>query len=327
MGLLDRFLRGVNDAAEPVQRVAVLVDRRITQAADLAATGRSRGGVIVGIHRSLGGDDTESVVYSVALPVAGADPERVTVEVWSRHAHRLRLGLPVPVRTDGTAGVLDWPALCERWGVDPSDVVQRKQRKDRPDGIVDKAIDLRTSRRLAKLPRAAGTITGLDRFVLMGMRSSNWDVHLRLADGTRAKSPKDAIPVYAKWVAAPGAEVPVAVDPADPDKAAIDWIAAATAAAGVVELDDVPPPGSVAEADSGSGPAVAPAASTGPAAPPASAAPRPLASDPTLSSWVAMVQAGQMKPRAFQKAVADWQAAGMCSAEEAASALRAGAVS
>lgn len=323
MGLLDRFIRGVNDAAEPLQRATVLVDRRITQAAALAATGRSRGGIIVGIHRQLGGDDTESVVYSIALPVEGADPERVTVEVWSRHAHRLRLGLPVPVRTDGDAGVLDWPALCERWGVDPSDVVQRKQRKERPDGIADKAIDLRTSRRLAKLPRTTATIVGLDRFVLMGMPTSNWDVHLRLADGTRAKSPKDAIPVYARWVAAPGAEVPVAVDPGEPDKAAIDWIAAATATAGAVELDDVPPPGSVAEADSAPAPAPTPSAATAPAAPPAAAGPRPLASDPTLSSWVAMVQAGQMKPKAFQKAVADWQAAGMCTAEEAAAAVRA----
>ncbi|MEZ5176969.1 MAG: hypothetical protein R2746_01445 [Acidimicrobiales bacterium] len=122
----------------------IFPDRRITQAAELARTGRSRGGIVVGIHRHHAGDDTEEVVYTVALPPTAA-LERVAMVVGSRHAHRLRLGLPVPVRTDGSRGVLDWAALCERWGVDPSDVVQRKQRKARPDGIVDEAMDVRPS--------------------------------------------------------------------------------------------------------------------------------------------------------------------------------------
>jgi hypothetical protein len=208
--------------------------------------------------------------------------------VASRHAHRLRLGLPVPVRSDGKKAVLDWAALCARWGVDPSDVVQRTQRKDRPDGIVDRAVDVRTERRLAKRPRTTGTITDLRRVTILGMASSNWDIDLQLADGTRARSPKDSVRVYAKWVAAPGSVVPVAVDPAQPDKAAIDWVAAASASATSVELDDVPP-----------------------------------RSDPTLESWTAMVRSGHMKPTAFHKAVADWESAGMCTPAEAAAARQA----
>lgn len=322
MGFLDRIIRGTNEVAAPIQSATVLVDRRITQAAALAAGGDVRGGVIVGIHRQLDGQDSDEVAYSIVVPDPGGGSERVTVQVASRHAHRLRLGLPVPVRTDGKKAVLDWAALCDRWGVDPGDVVQRTQRKDRPDGIVDRAVDMRTERRLAKQPRTTGTITGLQRVTILGMASSNWDIDLQLADGTRARSPKDSVPVYAKWVAAPGSVVPVAVDPAQADKAAIDWVAAASAAATSAELDDVPPPGSVAEADS------APAAATEPpsasaAAPATSGSSRPPRSDPTIESWVAMVRAGHMKPKAFHQAVADWESAGMCTPEEAAAARHA----
>lgn len=321
MGLLDRFIRGANEVAAPVQSATVLVDRRISQAAALAAGGDVRGGVIVGIHRQLDGQDSDEVSYSIVVPDPGGGLERVTVEVASRHAHRLRLGLPVPVRTDGKKGVLDWSALCARWGVDPGDVVQRTQRKDRPDGIVDRAVDMRTERRLAKRPRTTGTITGLRRVTILGMASSNWDIDLRLADGTSARSPKDSVPVYAKWIAAPGSVVPVAVDPAQPDKAAIDWVAA-SAAATPAELDDVPPPGSVAEADSATASAAEPpSAVAGASIPPAAS--RPPRSDPTIESWVAMVRSGHMKPKDFHQAVADWESAGMCTPEEAAAARRA----
>jgi hypothetical protein len=58
---------------------------------------------------------------------------------------------------------------------------------------------------------------------------------------------KTAVPFYAGWLAAPGVEVPVAVDPKDPSKAVVDWAAAAnepTRAPG--RLDDPPPDGSAA---------------------------------------------------------------------------------
>ncbi len=270
-----------------------------------------RGGVIVGIHRQLDGQDSDEVSYSIVVPDPGGGSERVTVQVASRHALRLRLGLPVPIRTDGKKAVLDWAALCARWGVDPGDVVQRAQRKDRPDGIVDRAVDLRTERRLAKRPRTTGTITGLRRVTILGMASSNWDIDLLLADGTSARSPKDSVPVYAKWIAAPGSVVPVAVDPAQADKAAIDWVAAAArsrhlggarrrATAGQRGRGRQRPrigcraPVGLGRRTHGLG--VLP----------------PARSDPTLESWVAMVRSGHMKPKAFHQAVADWESAGMC---------------
>ena len=40
----------------------------------------------------------------------------------------------------------------------------------------------------------------------------------------------------------------------------------------------------------------------------------------TLQSWVGEVHAGRMKAKAFLKNVAEWEAAGLCTPDEAASA-------
>ena len=55
------------------------------------------------------------------------------------------------------------------------------------------------------------------------------------------------VPFYAGWLAAPGAEVPVCVDPKDPAKAVVDWAAAANEPIhSPGRLDDPPPDGSAA---------------------------------------------------------------------------------
>jgi hypothetical protein len=77
--------------------------------------------------------------------------------------------------------------------------------------------------------------------------SLNFDVTLRLDDGSQALAGNTEIPFYAAWLAAPGAEIPVAVDPKNPAKAVVDWAAAAnepTRSPG--HLNDPPPDGSAA---------------------------------------------------------------------------------
>ena len=60
------------------------------------------------------------------------------------------------------------------------------------------------------------------------------------------------MPFYAGWLAAPGAEVPVALDAKDPAKASVDWAAAAVeAAVRAGGVDDPPPSSSIAEILSG----------------------------------------------------------------------------
>jgi predicted secreted protein len=76
----------------------------------------------------------------------------------------------------------------------------------------------------------------------------NFDVALRLDDGAAAVATNIEIPFYAAWLAAPGAEVPVCVDPSDPAKAVVDWAAAASEPERTPGmLGDPPPAGSAAE--------------------------------------------------------------------------------
>jgi hypothetical protein len=156
---------------------------------------------------------------------------------------RLRLGAEVLVReSDGRSVVLDWPAMCARWGV-TGEPAQKISRKPPAEGVTDKAVDWGVERKLKKwTPRRA-------EIVALGLRPGtlNFDVTLRLDDGSRTVAPGAEIPFYAAWLAAPGAEVPVAVDPSDPGRAVVDWAAAAAEpgrAPGL--LDDPPPPGGAA---------------------------------------------------------------------------------
>ena len=97
---------------------------------------------------------------------------------------------------------------------------------------------------------ARAEILGFRRKVVLGMETDNWDVTLARRRRRRGGAAGDHVPFYARWIAAPGVSVPVAVDPQDASRAVVDWPAAAVewqARAG--GLDDAPPPGSIAELD------------------------------------------------------------------------------
>ena len=108
--------------------------------------------------------------------------------------------------------------------------------------------------------------------------------------GRRGEAADDGadVPFYARWIAAPGAGVPVAVDPGDPARAVVDWAAAALeCAARAGGLGDAPPPGSIAALDEARRAEPPAAVSTTPAEP---AAPPGL--DPiegvSLATWAAV---------------------------------------
>jgi hypothetical protein len=140
---------------------------------------------------------------------------------------RLHLGAEVRIRVDGDKVVLDMP-----------EIPQKFRRKPPAPGVVDRA------QRLKKWTPRRATIVSLSRRDSAFGPTLNFDVTLRLGDGTGAHAAKSEIPFYAAWLAAPGAEVPVLTDG---DRAVIDWAAAANEpnrpAGGP---DDPPPPGSAA---------------------------------------------------------------------------------
>jgi hypothetical protein len=160
---------------------------------------------------------------------------------------RLRLGVEVLVRhSDGDEVVLDWPAMCALWGV-AGEPAQKRRRKPPGNGVADKAVDWADQRRLKKWTPRRATITALSRRDSALGPTLNFDVALRLDDGTQAVAGNTEIPFYAAWLAAPGAELPVAVDPKDAATAVVDWAAAANEPSRSPGwLDDPPPHGSAA---------------------------------------------------------------------------------
>lgn len=328
MGLLDRLIRGVNRAAEPVQDVLTPTDPTMARGGELERSGAAGTGVIVGIARSAKNEFIHTV-YAVEV-ASPSGPQRFATEVTTTpHLHRLRLGLAVPVRTDGDRAVIDWPSLAARWNLGDGAPGQRTRRKVPADGVTDEALTSAAARALERGRRTTATIVALDRVMMLGLPTLNWDVHLRLDDGATVTSRKDQVPPYAWWLASSGALVPIGVDPRDPTRGAVDWAALTNAAAGPVGLDDQPPPGSIAEQVMSSPPPTEVVGTMGATdTREIIAANRDAAQvTGTLLDWVGEVSAGRMKPKAFLKNVAEWESAGLCTADEAAAARAAAGLS
>ena len=243
MGLLSWLNRGGNEVLSPT-----IVDPGFKRADSALETGAIAGATIVGIERKLD-DGTATRFVAVAVPTASGI-RTGGVQVMHGPAHvlaRLRLGVEVLVRhSDGDAVVLDWPAMRALWGV-ADEPGQKRRRKPPGNGVTDNAVDWGEQRRLKKwVPRRA-TITALSRRDGVMGPTLNFDVALQLDDGAQAVAGNTDVPFYAAWLAAPGAEVPVAVDPKDPAKAVVDWAAAANEPGrSPGRLDDPPPDGSAA---------------------------------------------------------------------------------
>jgi hypothetical protein len=243
MGLLSWLNRHGNDILDPQ-----IVDPGFKRADRALEKGAAASGTIVGIEQKLD-DGTTMRAVAVAVPTAnGTRTAGVRVMGGPMQAFaRLRLGVEVLVRhEDGDAVVLDWPAMCARWGI-AAEPIQKRRRKPPPEGITDKAVEWGQERRLKKWTPRRATITGLTRRNSPFGPTDNFDVALRLDDGTAATASNSEVPFYAGWLAAPGSEVPVCVDPKDAAKAVVDWAAAANEPGRAPgRLDDLPPEGSAA---------------------------------------------------------------------------------
>jgi hypothetical protein len=243
MGLLSWLNRRGLDIVDPD-----IVDPGFKRADRALEKGAVAGATLVGIEQKLD-DGTTTRFVAVAIPTTSGI-RTAGVHVMHGRAHvlaRLRLGVEVLVRhNDGDAVVLDWPAMCARWGV-TDEPAQKRRRKPPENGVTDKAVSGTDQRRLKKWTPRRATIVSLSRHESAFGPSLNFDVALRLDDGAHAAASRTEIPFYAAWLAAPGAEVPVVVDPKDPAKATVDWATAANEPGRLPgRLDDPPPDGSAA---------------------------------------------------------------------------------
>ena len=117
MGLLSWLNRHGNEILDPI-----VVDPGFKRADRALEKGAAAGATLVGIEQKLD-DGTTTRFVAVAIPTANGT-RTAGVHVMHGPAHvlaRLRLGVEVLVRhDDGDAVVLDWPAMCARWGVPTS---------------------------------------------------------------------------------------------------------------------------------------------------------------------------------------------------------------
>jgi hypothetical protein len=243
MGLLSWLNRRGADVLDPV-----IVDPGFKRADRALEKGEAAGATLVGIECKLS-DGTLTRYVAVAIPTANGT-RTGGVQVMQSPAHvlaRLRLGVEVIVRhDDGDAVVLDWPAMLARWGIE-ADPIQKRRRKAPATGVVDKAVDWGEERKLKKWTPQRATIVELRRISNVFGMTDDFDVTLELADGSSAVAGRSHVPFYAGWLAAPGAEVPVCVDPKDAAKAVVDWAVAANEPGRPPgRLDDPPPAGSAA---------------------------------------------------------------------------------
>lgn len=245
MGFLDRLNQAAGSVVSPV-----FSDPRLKRSDRLLEEGEQMTGRIAGIERKL--EDSTTVEYLALEAVTLSGPLRAGVSVRTDRMERLRLGMAVLLRVDVDKGraVLDWPAMLASWGFGEGSEAQRIVRSVPEDGVRERALDLRVEKRLKKGTAARAVVVEMRQRSAFGMPTENWVVVLELADGRRVQTAGDEVPFYCKWLVAPGAELPVALDPSKAEQATIDWAATATeaAAAGVgAAMGDAPPAGSIAE--------------------------------------------------------------------------------
>ena len=241
MGLLKRTLGVLNRVGGEVYSPEILIDKRWKAGDEVMEGGTQLAGRLAGIERKLE-DGTD--VQLLALEVEGR-AGRAGVRLSAPHRHRLRLGMPLVLRVQEEHAVLDWPALCATWGLEEKVIAQRLLKKPPEDGVRDRAVDMLDARRLKKWTPARGTVVQIDRKTALGMPTLNFEIALEVEGGHTVAD--QHVPFYASWLAAPGRQLPIAVDPDRPGRAKVDWETAANEAATEHgALDDPPPEGSVA---------------------------------------------------------------------------------
>ena len=305
MGLFKRAAAAAN-SIDVATELTVAFSPSVRRVRKLEERGTPANGVITGVKFTLNDDMTRK---DFAVTTLGSGT-RYGIRASLPDAHRLRLGLPVVVKSDGARAVFDWAAMAAAWELGDEFLGQDSLRKPPDDGIHDAALDARVQRHLRKWSPVSATILTLTRTTMFGLQTINFDVELELADGSHSLAKRDDVPSYAQWWAAPGAVVPAVVDPEDTTTANIDWPAFALTKVDEVGFDDDPPEGSIAAILEQ--PVAATPAMTAQPAPADPSAPATL--DMSMRSWIDMRRNGSMSEPDFVKTLADWQAAGMCNA-------------
>lgn len=245
MGLLDRAINALNKAedAKTDLEYGIFRDRRFDRAEKLAADGVTTEAVVTGID-SFYNDTTE---IRVRLEWFDPSPRVGAIHYGGAMPLAIRLGSTVCVATDGDRVAID-PGPMQGVPGAPQDA-GRTERKVPEQGIKESALNASVLKRFKKWTPETATVSSLERVSVMGMPTDNWHITLTRADGSTALVKKDYVPPYVRFFIAPGAEVPIVIDPKDAGRAQINYpmLAEERAPKGGT-WKDRPPAGSIAEA-------------------------------------------------------------------------------
>ena len=244
MGLLDRAISALNKAEDVKTDVeyGIFRDRRFDRAEKLAAEGVTTEAVVTGID-SFYNDTTE---IRVRLEWFDPSPRVGAIHYGGAMPLAIRLGSTVCVATDGDKVAID-PGPMRGVPGAPQDA-GRTSRKVPEQGVKESALNASVLKRFKKWTPETATVASLERVSALGMSTDNWHITVTRTDGSSALVKRDFVPPYVRFYIAPGAEVPIVVDPKDPARAQINYpmLAEERATKGGT-WKDRPPAGSIAE--------------------------------------------------------------------------------
>jgi hypothetical protein len=222
MGILGRLRQTASKAADDAW-VAVYSDRRFAVADALAAEGNPSEAVVTGIHRRSHQDS--GTTTKLRLEWFDPSPRVGGLLLTAELPPVLRLGSSVAIRTDDHQVALDFAAMAEAPAA--REIPQRTLEDVPEQGIDDTTLDHDVLRRIRTWPAEDAVVTSVERVKLLGIAADNWHLQLRRSDGSTTQVNRAAVPSYCRWFVAPGATLPVVVDPKKPARSQVDWFALA----------------------------------------------------------------------------------------------------
>ncbi len=189
---------------------------------------------IYGIRLRPNSDGGDEWVYGLDLQTTTGALRVAVRQQLLKEPERASLGATVMVRHAAGQVAIDWPATLERAGVpDPEARSYRTRQLKEPiaPGIDDRGLD---RGRLERGTRLEARVERVEPKLAFGMPTDALRLALTVLDpsGDRhAELGHVNVPAYARSLVRAGAVLPVAVDPARPDRITVDWATAGERAA------------------------------------------------------------------------------------------------
>ena len=200
----------------------------------LLAEGEAASARVVGIRIRTSGERADRWEY--ALEVLGKEPFRAGCrQSLSPTARtRARLGALVPVRHRDGQVIIDEPAFADGEGSEAArtgNVGWKALSKPPTEGVEDERLD-KQRRRARKAKHATAKVDSVQSSTSALGMATRWDIAMTVIDPQGhdpVRVERASVPEYARELLVAGADLPIALDPSRPDRAIVDWEAAAVA--------------------------------------------------------------------------------------------------